>query len=154
MDRGGARSRRTDQGDRDLSIPGRPNIFVAGDLASVQDKAGRPLPGTAPAAKQMGRYIGKLIAARVGGRADPPPFVYRHYGDLATIGRKAAVVKLGRFELTGFIGWLFWGVAHIYFLIGIRNRFVIAVTWLWSYLTFRRGARLISVSAPDPRARK
>ena len=140
--------------DRDLSIPARPNIFVAGDLASVQDAAGRPLPGIAPAAKQMGRYIGKLIAARVAGREDRQPFVYRHYGDLATIGRKAAVVKLGRFELTGFLGWLFWGVAHIYFLIGIRNRFVIAVTWLWSYLTFRRGARLISVSAPDPRARK
>ena len=131
----------------DLSIPGRPNIFVAGDLASVQDKAGHPLPGIAPAAKQMGRYVGKVIAARIGGRADPPAFVYRHYGDLATIGRKAAVVKLGRFELKGFIGWLFWGVAHIYFLIGIRNRFVIAVTWLWSYLTFRRGARLISEQA-------
>jgi NADH dehydrogenase len=136
----------------DLSVLGRPNIFVAGDLASVQGKAGQPLPGIAPAAKQMGRYVGKLIAARVAGRADPKPFVYRHYGDLATIGRKAALVKLGRFELTGFLGWLFWGVAHIYFLIGIRNRFVIAVTWLWSYLTFRRGARLISV--PDQPARK
>jgi len=129
---------------RDLSIPERPNIFVTGDLASVQDNAGHPLPGIAPAAKQMGRHAGNVIAARVAGRADPPPFVYRHYGDLATIGRKAAVVKLGRFQLTGFIGWLFWSVAHIYFLIGIRNRFVIAVTWLWSYLTFRRGARLIS----------
>ena len=138
--------------DRDLSIPGRPIIFIAGDLASARDKAGRPLPGTAPAAKQMGRYVGKLIAARVAGRADQKPFVYRHYGDLATIGRKAAVVKLGRFELTGLLGWWFWGVAHIYFLIGIRNRFVIAVTWLWSYLTFRRGARLISV--PDQPARK
>jgi len=131
----------------DLSIRGRPNVFVAGDLASVQDKAGHLLPGIAPAAKQMGRYVGKVIAARIAARADPPPFAYRHYGDLATIGRKAAVVKLGRFELKGFIGWLFWGVAHIYFLIGIRNRFVIAVTWLWSYLTFRRGARLISEQA-------
>jgi NADH dehydrogenase len=128
----------------DLSVPGQPNVFVAGDLASAHDKTGRPLPGVAPVAKQMGHYIGKLIAARARGRADPKPFVYRHYGDLATIGRKAAVVKLGRLELTGFIGWLFWSVAHIYFLIGIRNRFVIAVTWLWSYLTFRRGARLIS----------
>jgi NADH dehydrogenase len=128
----------------DLSIPGRPDIFVAGDLASAQDKAGKPLPGIAPVAKQMGCYVGKLIASRVKGAAAVKPFVYRHYGDLATIGRKAALVKLGRFELTGFLGWLFWGVAHIYFLIGIRNRFVIAVTWLWSYLTFRRGARLIS----------
>jgi NADH dehydrogenase len=136
----------------DLSVPGRPDIFVAGDLASAQDKAGKPLPGVAPVAKQMGRYVGKLIAARAAGGTAEKPFVYRHYGDLATIGRKAALVKLGRFELTGFLGWLFWGVAHIYFLIGIRNRFVIAVTWLWSYLTFRRGARLISV--PNQAARK
>jgi NADH dehydrogenase len=136
----------------DLSVPGRPDIFVAGDLASAQDKAGKPLPGVAPVAKQMGRYVGKLIAARTAAGTAEKPFVYRHYGDLATIGRKAALVKLGRFELTGFLGWLFWGVAHIYFLIGIRNRFVIAVTWLWSYLTFRRGARLISV--PNQAARK
>jgi NADH dehydrogenase len=128
----------------DLSIPGHPNIFVAGDLAAARDKAGHPVPGIAPAAKQMGRYVGRVIAARIAGRAEPKPFVYRHYGDLATVGRKAAVVKLGRFELTGFLGWWFWGVAHIYFLIGLRNRFMVALTWLWSYLTFKRGARLIS----------
>ncbi len=87
----------------------------------------------------------RLISARVAGRAEPKPFAYSHAGDLATVGRRAAVVKIGRFELTGFLGWLFWGVAHIYFLIGLRNRFVVAVTWLWSYLTFRRGARLISM---------
>jgi NADH dehydrogenase len=131
----------------DLSVPGRANIFIAGDLAAVRDEAGHAVPGIAPAAKQMGRYAGRVIAARVAGRAEPKPFRYRHYGDLATIGRKAAVVKLGRFELTGFLGWWFWGVAHIYFLIGLRNRFVVALTWLWSYLTFRRGARLIS--SPD-----
>ncbi len=132
------------QVDPDLSVPGRPGIFVAGDLASVRDKDGNTVPGIAPAAKQMGRYVGRVIAARLAGRAEPKPFHYRHHGDLATVGRKAAVVKLGRFELTGFLGWLFWGVAHIYFLIGLRNRFVVALTWLWSYLTFRRGARLIS----------
>ena len=82
-------------------------------------------------------------------RSDTKPFVYSHAGDLATVGRRAAVVKIGRFELTGFLGWLFWGVAHIYFLIGLRNRFVVAVTWLWSYLTFRRGARLISMPEQD-----
>lgn len=131
----------------DLSVSARPNMFVAGDLAAVRDKAGHAVPGIAPAAKQMGRYAGRVIAARVAGRAEPKPFSYRHYGDLATVGRKAAVVKLGRFELTGFLGWWFWGVAHIYFLIGLRNRFVVALTWLWSYLTFRRGARLIS--SPD-----
>ncbi|ARP99135.1 NAD(P)/FAD-dependent oxidoreductase [Pseudorhodoplanes sinuspersici] len=128
----------------DLSVPGLQNVFVAGDLASVKDQDGKPVPGIAPAAKQMGRYIGRLIAARVAGETDNKPFVYSHAGDLATVGRRAAVVKIGRFELTGFIGWLFWGIAHIYFLIGLRNRFVVAVTWLWSYLTFRRGARLIS----------
>jgi NADH dehydrogenase len=131
----------------DLSVPARTNIFIAGDLAAVRDEAGHAVPGIAPAAKQMGRYAGRVIAARVAGRAEPKPFRYRHYGDLATVGRKAAVVKLGRFELTGFLGWWFWGVAHIYFLIGLRNRFVVALTWLWSYLTFRRGARLIS--SPD-----
>lgn len=134
----------------DLSVPGLQNVFAAGDLASVKDKDGKPVPGIAPAAKQMGRYIGRLIASRMTGDKDEKPFVYSHAGDLATVGRRAAVVKIGRFELTGFIGWLFWGVAHIYFLIGLRNRFVVAVTWLWSYVTFRRGARLIST--PDNNA--
>jgi NADH dehydrogenase len=131
----------------DLSVPGLQNVFAAGDLAAVKDKDGKPVPGIAPAAKQMGRYIGRLIAARLTGEKDNKPFAYSHAGDLATVGRRAAVVKIGRFELTGFIGWLFWGLAHIYFLIGLRNRFVVAVTWLWSYVTFRRGARLIST--PD-----
>jgi NADH dehydrogenase len=125
----------------DLSVPDRPNVFVAGDLAAVR---GEQIPGIAPAAKQMGGYIGRLIAARVQGRDRTEPFRYRHAGDLAAIGRRAAVVKIGRFELTGFLAWWFWGVAHIYFLIGLRNRFVVAITWLWSWLTFRRGARLIS----------
>ena len=140
--------------DRDLSVPSateylrrRRSGVGAGRRPAVRCPASRRRPN---------RWA--VISGNSSPRASPgapiaQPFVYRHSGDLATIGRKAAVVKLGRFELTGFIGWLFWGVAHIYFLIGIRNRFVIAVTWLWSYLTFRRGARLISVSAPDPRAR-
>jgi NADH:ubiquinone reductase (H+-translocating) len=128
----------------DLSIGGAPDIFAIGDTALVLDRNKHPVPGIAPAAKQMGRYVGRLIDARVRGKPAPPPFAYRHYGDLATIGRKAAVVKLGRVNLTGFIGWVFWSVAHIYFLIGTRNRFVVAFTWLWSYLTFQRGARLIT----------
>jgi NADH dehydrogenase len=123
----------------DLSVPNHPDVFVAGDLASVPN-----VPGIAPAAKQMGGYVGRLIAARAEGRDPPPPFRYKHAGDLAAIGRRAAVVKIGRFELTGFFAWWFWGIAHIYFLIGLRNRFVVAVNWLWSWLTFRRGARLIS----------
>ena len=127
----------------DLSVPGRPDLFVIGDTASVHRDDGEPVPGVAPAAKQMGQYVGKLIAARLRGDTRPP-FRYRHIGDLATIGRRAAVVKFGRLRLTGFIGWLFWSVVHIYFLIGTKYRFIVAFTWLWDYLTFQRGARLIT----------
>jgi NADH dehydrogenase len=133
----------------DLSVPGHPEIFVIGDTATVTDQPG--IPGIAPAAKQMGGYVGALIAARVAGKPSPPPFRYRHLGDLATIGRHAAVVKLGRLELTGFIGWLFWSLVHIYFLIGVRDRFIVAFTWLWDYLTFQRGARLITQVPPAER---
>jgi NADH:ubiquinone reductase (H+-translocating) len=131
----------------DLSLPEHENIFVIGDTASVHDTAGRAVPGLAPAAKQMGRYVGHLIAARLAGR-NLPPFRYRNQGILATIGRRAAVVEFGPIQLKGLIGWLFWSVVHIYFLIGLRNRFVVAVTWLWSYITFQRGARLITDVAP------
>jgi NADH dehydrogenase len=128
----------------DLSLPGWPDIFVVGDAAAVTDPSGRPIPGIAPAAKQMGAYVGRLIAARLAGARAPAPFRYRHAGDLATIGRGAAVVKLGGVELTGLTGWLFWGFAHIYFLIGLRARFFVALDWLWSYVTYHRGARLIT----------
>jgi NADH dehydrogenase len=130
----------------DLSVPGRPEIFAVGDTALVLGDGGQPVPGIAPAAKQMGAYVGSVIAARVEGRAAPPPFVYHHLGDLATIGRKSAVVKLGRLQLTGFAGWLFWSVIHIYFLIGNRRRFIVALNWLWRYMTFQRGARLIGIA--------
>jgi len=131
----------------DLSLHGFSDIFVIGDTASVKDANGRPVPGLASAAKQMGKYVGKLIAARVAGRS-LPPFRYRHEGSLTTIGRRAAVVELGPVQLKGFIGWMFWSAVHIYFLIGLRNRFVVAVTWLWSYVTFKRGARLITEVPP------
>jgi len=130
----------------DLSVPGHPDIFAVGDTASVTDGEDRPVPGIAPAAKQMGRYVGKLIAARVEGRPPPRPFAYHHLGDLAAIGRKSAAVKLGPIRLTGFLGWVFWSAVHIYFLIGLRNRFVVALNWMWNYLTFQRGARLIGVA--------
>ena len=132
----------------DLTVPGRPEIFAIGDTASVVAGDGRPVPGIAPAAKQMGNYVAKVITARVQERPAPPPFAYHHLGDLATIGRKSAVVKLGVFQITGFLGWLFWGAVHIYFLIGLRNRFVVALNWLWSYMTFQRGARLIGIAPP------
>ena len=128
----------------DLSVPGHPDIFVIGDTAAIADGNGWPIPGVANAAKQMGHYVGKVIASRVAGRTTSKPFRYMHLGDLATIGRRAAVVKLGRLELKGFVGWMFWSVAHIYFLIGLRNRFIVAFDWFWIYLTFQRGARLIT----------
>jgi NADH:ubiquinone reductase (H+-translocating) len=134
----------------DLSLPGHPDIFVIGDTAAVFDANGRPVPAIAPAAKQMGHYVGKVIAARIAGRAAPAPFRYMHLGELATIGRRAAVVKFGRLQLKGFVGWLFWAAVHIYFLIGVRNRFIVAFNWLWTYLTFQRGARLITDPEPAP----
>jgi NADH dehydrogenase len=136
----------------DLTAPGHPDIFVIGDTAAVTDANGVSVPGIASAAKQMGQYVAKVIAARISGRVAPGPFKYVHLGELATVGRRAAVVKLGRLELKGFIGWLFWSVVHIYFLIGLRNRFIVAFTWLWSYLTFQRGARLITEQDRPPRS--
>lgn len=130
-----------------LTLPGRPEIFVIGDTASAAMPDGRPVPGLAPAAKQMGRYVGELIAARARGRPLPGPFQYRHQGDLATIGRRAAVVKLDRLTLTGFTAWLFWSVAHVYFLIGLRSRIAVAFSWVWEYATFGRRARLITEPA-------
>jgi NADH dehydrogenase len=128
----------------DLSVPDHPEIFVIGDAAAVSDAKGHPVPGIAPAAKQMGKYVGKLISGRIAGRGPPKPFHYVHLGELATIGRRTAVVKLGWLELRGFIGWVFWSLVHIYFLIGLRNRFVVAFIWFWDYITFQRGARLIT----------
>jgi len=130
----------------DLSVPRHPEIFAAGDTVTITDSEGHAVPGIAPAAKQMGRYVAKVIVARVQNRPAPPPFLYRHLGDLAAIGRTSAVVKLGALRLTGFLGWLFWSAVHIYFLIGLRNRFVVALNWLWNYLTFQRGARLIGIA--------
>jgi NADH dehydrogenase len=135
--------------ETDLSVPGHREIFAIGDTASVLDRQGRPVPGIAPAAKQMGRYVGQLIAGELSGLPRPAPFAYQHQGDLATIGTHAAVVKLNfdHFTLKGFFGWLFWSVAHIYFLIGIRNRFVVAISWIYGIFTSRRGARIIAL--PD-----
>jgi NADH:ubiquinone reductase (H+-translocating) len=127
----------------DLTIPGHPEIFVVGDTAQVAGPAG-PLPGVAPVAKQEGAYVARFIATRIAGKPSPVPFRYRDYGNLATIGRREAVADFGWLRLTGRIAWLAWGAAHIYFLIGFRNRMAVAVDWLWSYLTYQRGARLIT----------
>lgn len=127
----------------DLSVRGHKNIFVIGDTAACPGPDGRPLPGVAPVAKQQGRHAALSIRGALDGR-EPLPFRYRNYGNLATIGRNHAVADFGRFRLSGFLAWALWCVAHIYFLAGFRNRFVVGVNWLWHYLTFERNARLIT----------
>ena len=136
----------------DLSVPGHPEIFAVGDLVTAKDGQGKPIPGNAPAAKQMGRYVGGVIAARAKGQPAPPPFSYRHHGDLATIGRRSAVVAMDGFRLKGLLGWWFWGIAHVYYLISFRSRVVVSFEWFWSYITFQRGARLITRRPPVPEA--
>ena len=121
----------------DLSVPGHPDLFVIGDTAAVAGADGATLPGVAPVAKQQGQYIARTLIAR---RA----FRYRDFGALATIGRSRAVAQFGRLRLSGFVAWVLWTVAHVYFLIGFRNRFVVALNWAWNYLTFQRGSRLIT----------
>ncbi len=130
----------------DLSVEGDPDVFVIGDTACAEGADGRLLPGVAPVAKQMGAYVGRRIARRIRGRerGDEPAFRYRDYGAMATIGRKAAVATFGRVRLWGLPAWLLWALAHVYFLIGARNRLVVSVNWAWSYVTFERGARLIT----------
>ena len=127
----------------DLSLPGHPEIFVIGDSALIAQGTDRPVPGVAPAAKQAGAYVAKVVAARMGGRTAPAPFRYADVGSLATIGRKAAVADLGAVKLTGFVAWVFWCAAHVWVLIGFRNRVQVVLDWMWSYLTFERGARLV-----------
>ena len=121
----------------DLSVPGHPEIYVLGDLAALDG-----VPGIAPAAKQMGRHVGKNIARTIRGEKTEP-FRYRDYGQLATIGRNAAVAVLGKVKLSGFPAWLVWLVAHIYFLINFRNRLIVMIDWGWAYLTYQRYARII-----------
>lgn len=125
----------------DLSLHDAPEIFVAGDLAALlQD--GQPVPGVAPAAKQMGTHVAQAIRARIAGKPTTP-FHYRDYGNLATIGRSAAVVHLGRLKLSGALAWWFWLTAHIFFLIGFRNRLVVMLNWTWAYWSYQRAARII-----------
>ena len=127
----------------DLTLPGHPEIFVAGDLATLQREDGRPVPGVAPAAKQMGHYIAQSLRLRFAGGAAPPPFRYRDYGNLATIGRRAAVVDLHGFRFSGYPAWAFWLVAHVFFLIGFRNRVVVLLDWAMAYWTYQRNARIV-----------
>ena len=128
----------------DLSLPGDANIFVIGDTAHVLNPDGQAVPGIAPAAKQEGAYVGALLIRRLGGQSPPKNFRYRNYGNLATIGRKSAIVDFGWMRLSGLPGWLTWGAAHIFFLIGFRSRVMVMFSWLWSYLTTDYGAQIIT----------
>lgn len=128
----------------DLTVPDHPEIFVIGDTAHALGKDGKPLPGLAPVAKQQGAYVAKVLRARLSGKNLPAPFRYRDWGTLATIGRRAAVADFGWLRLHGTIAWLLWGLIHVSFLIGFRNRFVVMLDWIWSYVTFQSGARLIT----------
>lgn len=127
----------------DLSVPEHPDIFVIGDTADATGEDGKPLPGVTPVAKQQGQYVAQLLITRQNDKT-AQPFRYRDFGSLATIGRKRAVAQLGRLKIKGFFAWLLWSGAHIYFLIGFRNRLVVATNWAWNYVTFQRGTRLIT----------
>ncbi|MDR7192328.1 NAD(P)/FAD-dependent oxidoreductase [Luteimonas terrae] len=129
------------QVEQDLRVPGHPDIYVAGDLAAIQSN-GQPVPGVAPAAKQMGRHVASSIRARLRGQSTTP-FAYRDFGNLATIGRMAAVVHFGRLKLSGVLAWWFWLIAHVFFLIGFRNRVVVLLNWTWAYWSYQRAARII-----------
>jgi NADH:ubiquinone reductase (H+-translocating) len=135
----------------DLSIPGHPEVFVIGDLAALNDKSGKLLPGVAPVAILEGRYVAKLIRKEIehgkistGRPEQREPFHYWDKGSLATIGRAAAVAEFGKIHISGFLAWLAWLFIHILFLIGFRNRVLVFIQWAWSYFTYERGARLIT----------
>jgi NADH dehydrogenase len=137
----------------DLTAPGHPEIFVIGDTATVNVWNGKPAPGIAPAAKQQGLHVARTIKRRLAGDSQPRAFRYRHAGDLATIGKRSAVIDFGWCKLKGWIAWWVWGLAHIYFLIGLRNRLAVALSWLWIYLTGNRSACLITQVDHNPRSK-
>lgn len=137
--------------ERTLSLPGHPEVFVAGDLAAFTTRRGKLLPGIAPVAIQQGRWAGRNVIRSIKG-LPPLPFVYQDRGNIATIGRNSAVADIRGLRLTGFLAWLIWAVIHIFNLIGFRNRILVAIQWVWGYLTFTRGARLITGSSEsDPK---
>jgi len=133
----------------DLSVPGHPRAFVIGDAALVRGKDGKPLPGVSPVAMQEARAVAQSIGRSIDGQ-EPKPFHYTDKGSMATIGRSRAVAMVGRVRLSGWIAWLAWLLVHIFYLIGFKNRLVVMINWAWSYVTYRRGARLITgYAAPD-----
>jgi NADH dehydrogenase len=133
----------------DLTIPNYPNVFVVGDLATLRDEHGNPLPGVAPVAMQEGRFVAKTIARDLQ-KKPRQSFHYFDKGSLATIGRAAAVAQIRKLHISGYFAWLAWLFVHIFFLIGFRNRLIVLIQWAWSYFTYERGARLITGSTDLP----
>lgn len=136
--------------DDDLGVPGLEDVYVIGDTALVLGKDGEPLPGLAQVAKQQGQYLGRALARKGAGQPWPGPFRFRNYGNMAVIGRNAAVADFGWWRTAGFVAWLLWFVVHVYLLIGFRNKLVVTVAWVWAYLTHQRGARLITGERKAP----
>ncbi len=128
----------------DLTVPGHPDVFAIGDTVTIPGPDGKPVPGIAPAAKQQGRYVAQVIKARLRGGAPPGPFQYKHAGSLAQIGKRLAVIDFGWLKMRGALAWWVWGIAHIYFLIGLRSRLSVALNWLWIHARNQRSARLIT----------
>ena len=135
------------------SVPGRPEIFAIGDVASFESEAGTTLPGLAPVAKQQGKYVGRVIKARTTGQREPGPFRYRDLGTMAIIGRARAVADFGGFTLTGFPAWLAWSMVHLMLLVDFRSRLTVYVNWSWAWFTYGRGARLLTGKADATRRR-
>jgi NADH:ubiquinone reductase (H+-translocating) len=135
----------------DLTAPGHPEIFVIGDTATINAWHGKPVPGIAPAAKQQGSHVARTIRMRLKGDSAPRPFRYKHVGNLATIGRRAAVIDFGWIKMRGSIAWWMWGLVHIYFLIGVRNRLSVALNWLWKHTTRSLSACLITQGEQRPK---
>jgi NADH:ubiquinone reductase (H+-translocating) len=131
-------------------VPGHPEVFVVGDLAACRDADGRYVPGVAQGAMQMGRHAARQIGRDIAG-SGREAFRYFDKGDLATIGRAAAVARMGRLRLSGFVAWVIWVVVHIMYLIGFRNRLLVMLQWGWAYLTYHRGIRLITGAEPELR---
>jgi NADH dehydrogenase len=135
----------------DLSVPNLPGVYVLGDSAVTLDERGEPLPALAQVAAQQGDYIGRALAAQARGKTAPKPFRFHNRGNTAIIGRNAAVFDFGRWHLKGRLAWFLWALVHIYLLVGFENRLQVVAHWLWSYLTYERGARLIMPDAESPK---
>jgi NADH dehydrogenase len=133
----------------DLAVPAHPDIFAIGDTVLIEGPGKKPVPGIAPAAKQQGAYVARAIAAKLQGRSIPA-FTYDHQGSLAQIGKQRAVIDFGWIRLTGALAWWIWGIAHIYFLIGVRTRLIVAINWLWIHTLDQRSARLITQGEVQP----